>query len=351
MTMNETGDSAFTARSPYGLHDEATYAGALSFLRRPYTRDLEGADVVVTGIPFDLATTNRPGARLGPRAVRAASTHLSWGPPWPWGFDPTKRLAIVDAGDCMMDHGRPEGIPACIERHAAGILDAGASMLAIGGDHFITLPLLLGACEEARPPRIGALRRPQRHMARRGRAHRPRDDVPTTPRRKASSTSPDRCRSEYGPTTKTARDSPGSMPDGSHEHGPDAVAEETRRIVGGAKAYLTFDVDCLDPAHAPGTGTPVTGGLTTYQAQRIVRGLGGIDFAAMDVVEVAPGLRRRRDHRARGRGHRPRLSLPALHGTRPFPARPRPRYDCRWNRDGRWSAALPCPDTYEGIRR
>ena len=73
-----------------------------------------------------------------------------------------------------------------------------------------------------------------------------------------------------------------------HEHGPDAVAEETRRIVGDAKAYLTFDIDCLDPAYAPGTGTPVTGGLSTYQAQRIIRGLEGIDFVAMDVVEVAP---------------------------------------------------------------
>ena len=83
MTMKGTGDNAFTATTPYGLRDEATYAGALSFLRRPYTRDLADADIAVTGIPFDLATTNRPGARLGPRAVRAASAQLSWGPPWP----------------------------------------------------------------------------------------------------------------------------------------------------------------------------------------------------------------------------------------------------------------------------
>ena len=73
-----------------------------------------------------------------------------------------------------------------------------------------------------------------------------------------------------------------------HEHGPAAAAEETRRIVGDARAYLTFDIDCLDPAFAPGTGTPVTGGLSTHQAQSIVRGLCGIDFVAMDVVEVAP---------------------------------------------------------------
>ena len=107
-----------------------------------YTRNLDGIDIAVTGIPFDLATTNRPGARLGPRAVRTASAQLSWGPPWPWGFDPTRRLAIVDIGDCALDHGRPAEIPATIEQHATDILNAGASMLSIGGDHYITLPLL-----------------------------------------------------------------------------------------------------------------------------------------------------------------------------------------------------------------
>ena len=175
--MKSAGDNAFTSRSPYGMRDEATSAGALSFLRRSYTRDLEGVDIAVTGIPFDLATTNRPGARLGPRAVRAASAQLSSGPPWPWGFDPTKRLAIVDTGDCALDHGRPAEIPACIERHAANILGAGASMLSIGGDHFITLPLLRAHANRYGPPRPGALRRPQRYMERRGWADRPRDDV------------------------------------------------------------------------------------------------------------------------------------------------------------------------------
>ena len=287
MTMNDTGDSAFTARSPYGLHDEATYAGALSFLRRPYTRDLEGADVVVTGIPFDLATTNRPGARLGPRAVRAASTHLSWGPPWPWGFDPTRRLAIVDAGDCMMDHGRPEGIPACIERHAAGILDAGASMLAIGGDHFITLPLLRAHAKKHGPLALV-------HFDAHSDTWRDEDgriDHGTMFYHAAQEGIVDAARSvQIGIRTHNEDRRGFTWLDAGwvHEHGPDAAAEETRRIGGGAKAYLTFDVDCLDPACAPGTGTPVTGGLTTHQAQRIVRGLGGIDFAAMDVVEVAP---------------------------------------------------------------
>ena len=287
MTMKGTGDGAFTSRSPYGLRDEATYAGALSFLRRPYTRDLEGVDVAVTGIPFDLATTNRPGARFGPRAVRAASAQLSWGPPWPWGFDPTKRLAIADAGDCTMDPGRPEEVPACIERHAADVLDAGASMLAIGGDHFITLPLLRAHARKHGPLALV-------HFDAHSDTWRDEDgriDHGTMFHHAAREGIVDAARSvQIGIRTHNEDRQGFTWLDAAwvHEHGPEATAEEARRIVGGAKAYLTFDVDCLDPACAPGTGTPVTGGLTTYQTQRIVRGLGGIDFVAMDVVEVAP---------------------------------------------------------------
>ena len=81
-------DQAFTRSSPYGTRAEPTYSGALSFLRRRYTKDLTGVDVAVVGIPFDLATTNRPGTRLGPRAIRTASASLAWCAPYAWGFDP-----------------------------------------------------------------------------------------------------------------------------------------------------------------------------------------------------------------------------------------------------------------------
>lgn len=287
MTIKDAGDRTFTVRSPYGLHDEATYAGALSFLRRPYTRDLEGVDVAVTGIPFDLATTNRPGARLGPRAVRASSAQLSWGPPWPWGFDPTKRLAIVDTGDCVLDHGHPAEIPARIERHAADILDAGASMLAIGGDHFITLPLL-----RAHAARIGPLALV--HFDAHSDTWKDEDgriDHGTMFWHAVREGIVDVTRSvQIGIRTHNEDHLGFTWLDAAwvHEHGPAATAQETRRIVGDAKAYLTFDIDCLDPAYAPGTGTPVAGGLSTYQAQSIIRALSGIDFVGMDVVEVAP---------------------------------------------------------------
>ena len=287
MTRKGAGDQAFTSRSPYGLRDEATYAGALSFLRRPYTGDLDGVDIAVSGIPFDLATTNRPGARLGPRSVRAASAQLSWGPPWPWGFDPTERLAVVDIGDCSLDHGRPAEIPAQIERHAAEVLGAGASMLSIGGDHYVTLPLL-----RAHANRFGPLALV--HFDAHSDTWSDEDgriDHGTMFYHAVKEGIVDVAHSvQVGIRTHNADRLGFRWLDAAwvHERGPDAAAAETRRIVADSKAYLTFDIDCLDPAYAPGTGTPVAGGLSTYQAQRIIRGLEGIDFVGMDVVEVAP---------------------------------------------------------------
>ena len=81
-------DLAITRRSPYGTQAEPTYSGVTSFLRRKYTKDLSGVDVAVVGVPFDVATTGRPGTRFGPRAIRAASTMLAWCQPYAWGFDP-----------------------------------------------------------------------------------------------------------------------------------------------------------------------------------------------------------------------------------------------------------------------
>ncbi len=111
----QTADLAFTRGSPYGTVAEATYAGALSFMRRRYTKDVAGADVAVVGIPYDLAVSNRPGARFGPRAIRAASSQLAWGRPWGWDFDPFERLHVVDYGDCAFDPGNPLHILQCAD--------------------------------------------------------------------------------------------------------------------------------------------------------------------------------------------------------------------------------------------
>ena len=109
-------DNAFTADDLRGkVANAPSYAGALSFLRRKYSRDLAGVDVAVTGIPMDTATTNRPGSRFGPRAIRAASSAMTWCRPWPWDIDPMEVLRIVDYGDCQFEFGAPETITPFIE--------------------------------------------------------------------------------------------------------------------------------------------------------------------------------------------------------------------------------------------
>src|SRR3954451_19738250 len=136
------GDEAFRRGDLKGTRWEATYAGALSFMRRKYTRDFAGVDIAFSGIPFDQATSHRAGTRFGPEAIRRASAENAWGPVWPWMFDPFDTLAVVDYGDCFFDWGRKESVPDVIEKHAASIIGSGAEMLTFGGDNYITYPLL-----------------------------------------------------------------------------------------------------------------------------------------------------------------------------------------------------------------
>jgi agmatinase len=138
MTDHTLGDQAFRADSLHGRQEEMTWGGALSFLRRRYTRDIAGADVVVSGIPFDAATTNRPGTRFGPAAIRAASPQLAELDAFPWGFDLFEHLAVADWGDCFLDSGYPGEVVESVAAHARHILGQGAKMLTLGGDHFIT---------------------------------------------------------------------------------------------------------------------------------------------------------------------------------------------------------------------
>ena len=117
------------------IQDPTTYAGTLSFLRRTYTRDIADADVVVTGIPFDAATSGRPGARFGPRAIRAASVSLAELPGYPFGVDPLTTLAIADYGDCHLDYGYPTHVVERVEAHALVLDDQGQLALIHGSAH------------------------------------------------------------------------------------------------------------------------------------------------------------------------------------------------------------------------
>ena len=283
------GDAAFRRTDLKGTVMENSFAGAQSFMRRKYTRDLEGVDVAVTGIPFDQAVSNRPGARFGPEAIRRATAQHAWGPIWPWRFDPFDTLAVIDYGDLDFDYGHLERVPDQITRHIAGIVEQGVATLALGGDHFVTYPILRAYHQRHGPLALV-------HFD----AHRDFEDDAGdridhgsmfTRALRDGLIDPARTiqvgirtffRNERGEGVEVVG------ADEVHAAPAEALAERIRRRVGDGPAYLTFDIDCLDPAFAPGTGTPVPGGLSTYQALAILRALEGIGFVGMDLVEVSP---------------------------------------------------------------
>ncbi|MBO6867691.1 MAG: agmatinase [Thalassococcus sp.] len=281
-------DHAFTRESARGLSYENAFAGAPSFLRRLYTKELSGVDLAVTGIPFDQAVTNRPGCRFGPRAIREASTLQPYDPPYGWNFDPLSEFSVIDYGDMAFDYAKTSTVPAGITSHIKTILDAGAASLTLGGDHFITLPILRAYAEKYGPLAMVQFD-----------AHSDSwiDDDPDRidhgtfvykavkegliiPERSVSigirTTNPD----TMGVNIIDAPE--------VHRAGPDTVAAKIKDIVGDTPCYLTFDIDCLDPAFAPGTGTPVWGGLTSGQAALILREIAGLNVVGGDVVEVSP---------------------------------------------------------------
>ena len=283
----ESGDQAFRKGDPKGRWAEMTYGGALSFLRRPYTRDLDGVDVAVWGVPFDNAVTNRPGCRLGPRAIRAASVQLAELSAFPWGLDPFEHLAVVDRGDVMLDPHHPETVAPAIRSEAAAILAGGARSVALGGDHFVTWPLLQAHAEVHGPL---ALIQFDAHG----------DLWPDDPGRIDHGTMMGRAIAEglvdaarsvqLGIRTHHDQDMGLQVLTAPwvHRAGVDAALAALRARVGEGPVYISFDIDVLDPAFAPGTGTPVAGGLASWQALEILRGLAGLNLVGLDVVEVSP---------------------------------------------------------------
>lgn len=288
MTDSNLTDRAFSGASPFGMADQTTYCGALSFLRRPYSKDASGADAVVCGIPYDLAVTNRPGTRFGPRAIRQASSQLAWGGgPWRWDFDPTERLRITDWGDMTLDHGRPEQIPDMIEQQMAGLVASGARVLALGGDHFVTYPVLKAHAAKHGPIALLQFDSHSDTWAEDGK----RIDHGTM---------------FYHATREGVIDAEHSVQIGIRSGNPDThgftvldadymietpvpeIVVRIEEITAGRPVYLTFDIDCLDPSAAPGTGTPVCGGPSFHRAERILTSLTGLNIVGADVVEVSP---------------------------------------------------------------
>ncbi len=286
MTADQ-GDFAFRSDDNMGRWPEMTYGGALSFLRRRYSRNLTGVDVAVSGVPYDAAVTYRSGCRLGPRAIRAASVQLAELKSFPHGFDPFRTLNVVDYGDCMVDPHHPDTVAAAIEAHADGIIGAGSRMLTFGGDHFVSYPLIRAHAKHHGPIALVQLD-----------AHcdtwhddGARLDHGTMFARAAAEGLVDAGRStQVG--LRTFNDSDHGFEiltaPWMHRNGTDAALEVIRARAGDGPVYVSFDVDGLDPAFAPGTGTPVAGGLASWQALEMIRGLGGLNLVGMDVVEVAP---------------------------------------------------------------
>lgn len=283
-------DQAFMRQDPRGLTFENAFGGATSFLRRRYTKDLTGVDLAVTGIPFDQAVTHRTGTRFGPRAIREASALQPFDPPYGWPFSPLDELAVVDYGDLAFDYAKVADFPDALTAHIRTILAAGAGTVALGGDHYVSFPILRAYAEKFGPLSLV-------HFD----AHSDTwvdDDMSRidhgTMFYKAVKTGIVDPATSVQIGIRTVNDDPlGILTLDApfvHREGPETVAARIRAHLGDRPAYVTFDIDCLDPAFAPGTGTPVWGGLASWQAAAILRGIAGINMVGGDVVEVSPAF-------------------------------------------------------------
>lgn len=281
-------DEAFTRNELRGCSFENTFGGATSFLRRRYTKDLTGVDIAVTGVPFDQAVTNRTGTRLGPRAVREASALQAFDAPYGWDFNVMDEFNIIDYGDVAFDYAKVQDFPDRLTDHIRTILKADVATLTLGGDHYISFPILKAYAEKYGPI---SLLQFDAHSDTWADDDMDRIDHGTMFYKAVKMGIVDPKRSVQVGIRTTNEDNLGVPTIDArevHETGPAAVVKKIKSILGDHPTYLTFDIDCLDPAFAPGTGTPVWGGLTSGQASIILRDLAGINMVGGDVVEVSP---------------------------------------------------------------
>lgn len=286
------------APGPVGPVDSSRvprFAGPATFARLPRADEVGRADVAVIGVPFDSGVSYRPGARFGPAAVRDASRLLR--PHHPGlDLDPFARQQVVDGGDVVAN---PFSIEQAIEQVEAGadeLSGAGARLVTIGGDHTIALPLLRSVARRHGPV---ALVHFDAHL----------DTWDTyfgapythgTPFRRAV----EEGLLEPGALTHVGTRGPlygrSDLDDDARlgfglvssadvmRRGVDEVVDGLRSRIGDRPLYLSIDIDVLDPAHAPGTGTPEAGGMTSRELLEVLRGLAGLQLVGADVVEVAP---------------------------------------------------------------
>ncbi|MGQ0664546.1 MAG: agmatinase [Pseudomonadota bacterium] len=273
------------------------FSGIPTFMRLAYVSDPTTLDIALVGVPFDGGTTNRPGARHGPREIRNQSSLIRRIHPVT-GTNPFALARVADLGDVSINPCDLMDTMGRIERFFANLHEAHVRPLSAGGDHLITLPIFR-AIARGRP--LGMV-----HFD----AHSDTGDRYFGDNRYNHGT-PFRRAVEEGlldPKRTVQIGIRGSLYaeddldfaldsgirvikiEEYFRLGPERVIAEARRVVGEGPTYVSFDVDGLDPVYAPGTGTPEIGGYTTYEAQQMIRGLGGLDIVGGDVVEVSPPL-------------------------------------------------------------
>lgn len=266
---------------------EPAFSGVTSFMRQQYSKECQGKDVVILGVPFDGGTSNRPGARFAPRAIREASAGFDADIQFPSNLNPFEQLEVIDFGDCFVDFSRQQATPDAIYTTATSILQDAGHLISIGGDHSVSFPLITAQAEKYGPLAIIQID-----------AHGDAwDDAPGRVshgnwlRKAATADIVRKDRSiqigirTYVPEDLDVRQISAYDADGMT---PKQLATIIREHVGDASAYLTFDVDGIDPAFAPGTGTPVSGGLGGTQMLHMLWELRDLNWCGMDVVEVCP---------------------------------------------------------------
>lgn len=290
-----SGNSASQFKGPPNSEEMPRFAGLTTFARLPRAEDVGHVDVGVLGVPFDSGVTYRPGARFGPSAVREASRLLQ-------GYNQFQQVApfgvqqVADLGDVNANPFSVDEAMTAIERRATDLVKDGTRLVTIGGDHTIALPLLRAVAREHGP--IALLHfdahldtwdtyfgQPYTHGTPFLRAHEEgllsREHLSHVGIRANLHDRSDLDRDEgIGFGMVTAMD--------VATRGVAEVVGSLAERVGDVPLYISIDIDVLDPAHAPGTGTPEVGGLTSREMIQILRGLSHLNIVGADVVEVSP---------------------------------------------------------------
>lgn len=272
------------------------YAGPSTFCRLPELRDVPYCDVAILGVPFDSGTSYRPGARFGPQAIRQASRHLRTNFHPAYHTEPFKTIQVADAGDVACNPYNIDEAIAQIEAAADALYQKAPVIVSLGGDHTIAVPLLRSVNKVAgqvalvhfdahldtwdtyfgAPYTHGT---PFRRAAEEGLFN---DDASMHVGIRGPLYSPDDLAKDEELGFRIVHC------DELESHGVEHVVKRIRKRVGDQPLYLSIDIDVLDPAHAPGTGTPEIAGITSRELVGIIRGLQGLNLVAADVVEVAP---------------------------------------------------------------